>query len=239
MARLIQPVYETRWPGPDDRTVILGSTGSGKTTLGAYLLCYRDWLFRPWFIFNFKQDKLLLQFPAKEIAITAPPPREPGLYIINVLPNEEELVSIFLYKCWLMENCGIYIDEGTMVGFRDKWFRACLTQGRSKYIEMIILSQRPVSLDKYVFTEATFFGIFNLNWIDDRKSVEGYLNGEKVGRLDRFNFRWYDVNEQQMTVFGPVPTGPEIIALLTPPDTQAAPVGEPPMLMHRPKATAI
>lgn len=224
-----------RLPGPDDRVVILGSTGSGKTTGGVWMLAYSDWKFRPWVVFNFKNDALLNQLPATVLPITKNPPTEPGLYIVNVLPNEEELVSQFFYKCWLQENIGIYIDEGTMVGYRDKWFRACLTQGRSKYIQMIILSQRPVSLDKYVFTEATFFAVYNLNWIEDRKTVVGYLNGDKIERLDRFYFRWYDVNQQDMTVFRPVPSGPELLKLFTPPQEQ----GSPSVKMGPQKAIAI
>lgn len=213
------------WPNEDDRTVVLGSTGSGKTTFGVYLLAYRNWKYRPWVIFNFKDDRLLLRLPAKEISINSKPPSEPGLYIANILPGEDDLVSQFLFECWCKENIGLYIDEGTMMPYNDKWFRACLTQGRSRFIEMITLSQRPVKLIKEVFSEASFFAVFNLNWRKDRLAVEEYLDGNAIGRLDRYHQYWYDVAEQDMNILGPVPTGDQLVRLFEP-AKPATPIGE-------------
>jgi hypothetical protein len=57
---------------------------------------------------------------------------------------------------WAQENTGIYIDEGYMLGVRNPALNACLTQGRSKRIEMMILSQRPVWMSKFVFSESNY-----------------------------------------------------------------------------------
>lgn len=201
-----------RLPKPTNRTSIVGSTGSGKTCFAVWLLSSRDYHNRPCFIFDFKGDELLARIPAQEISIAKKPPKEPGLYIVRPLPGDEELVSEFLMRIWAMENSIIYIDEGYMLPKAGKWFRACLTQGRSKKIEMIVLSQRPVWMDKYVFTEADFFAVFRLNSIDDRKHLRNFLDGSEVKPLAEYHCHWYDVGENRLSVFAPCPTGDEIIA---------------------------
>lgn len=191
-------------PKADNRTCVIGSTGSGKTQFSVWLLSTRDFLIRPWVIFDFKGDALLEELGAKEIGLHTFP-REPGLYIIRPLPGDEMLVSNYFQKCWANENIGIYIDEGYMVPKNDRWFRACLTQGRSKHIEMIVCSQRPVFLDKFVFTESNFFAIFNMNYGEDRKTVAAYLDNHKPGLLPKYHSLWYEVNDQQSHILGPVP----------------------------------
>jgi DNA helicase HerA-like ATPase len=198
-------------PKGDNRTAVIGSTGSGKTQFSVWLLSTRDFLYRPWVIFDFKGDILLEQIGAKEISLRQFP-REPGLYICRPLPGEDALVSNFFYQCWANENVGIYIDEGYMVPKNDKWFRACLTQGRAKRIEMIVCSQRPVFLDKFVFTESNYFAIFNMNYSEDRKHVAAYLDNRKPGLLPKYHCLWHDVAGQGSVTFSPVPSAEKLIA---------------------------
>lgn len=197
-------------PNTSDRTTVIGSTGSGKTQFSVFLLSSRDFHLRPWFIFDYKGDKLLAKIGAKEIGLKTFP-KEPGLYIIRPLPGEEELVSAFFLKCWERENVGIYIDEGYMLPKNDRWFRACLTQGRSKHIEIITCSQRPVFLDKFVFTETGFFAIFNMNYLEDRKHVAAYLDNRKPSLLPKYECLWYNVSDQHSAQFKPVPETSELV----------------------------
>lgn len=196
-----------RLPGKDARTTVVGSTGSGKTVFSVGLLYTRDIEESPWVIIDFKGDELLNNIGATEITLPRAP-KNPGLYIAHPLPGDEEIVSEFLFNCWKQENIGVYIDEGTMIKKGDKWFRACLTQGRSKHVEMIICSQRPLWLDKYVFTESTFFSVHNINYLEDRKYLAAYLDGVVPGRLVNHNSLWYDVAGQKLSKVGP----------MTPPD---------------------
>jgi len=198
-------------PTPDKRTSVVGSTGSGKTQFAVWLLSTRDFNTRPWVIFDFKGDKLIGDLGATEISVANKPPTKPGLYIVKPLPGDEVLVSQFLMRCHQQENIGIYIDEGYMLPKLDRWFRACLTQGRSKLIEMIILSQRPVWMDKYVFTEANHFAVFKLNSIDDRKHMRNFLDGDTPNVLPKYHCLWYDVDRQQANIFKPVPSADELI----------------------------
>ncbi len=201
-------------PAPDSRTVFVGSTGSGKTQAAIWMLSTRDYKNRPWFVVDFKGDKLIKQLEtvgAFEIGIDDSPPTEAGIYIIRPLPNQEENLSLFFERLYYMENCGVYIDEGTMVKKNDPWVRALLTQGRSKEIELIICTQRPVWLDKYVFTEASYFGIFRLNSLDDRKEIKTYLGGLLPNELPSYHWLWYMVNDQKHVEFEPVPEAEKII----------------------------
>jgi len=197
-------------PGVDARTTVVGSTGSGKTVFSVWLLSTRDIENRPWIIVDFKGDKLLASLGAKEIGFKTVP-KEPGLYILRPLPGDEYELSDYMRRIWQQENIGVYIDEGTMIAKNDKWFRALLTQGRSKHVEMIICSQRPLWLDKYVFTESTFFSIHNINYLEDRKHLAAYLDGNIPQRLDGHKSFWYDVAGQKLTKFAPVPQ-PDVLS---------------------------
>lgn len=199
-------------PRKDSRTVVVGSTGSGKTVFSVWLLATRDLEHRPWIIIDFKGDELLNSIGAEQIRLGVIP-KEPGLYIVKPLPGDEHLVSDLFRRAWERENVGLYIDEGTMVMKNDRWFRACLTQGRSKHVEMIICSQRPVWLDKYVFTEGTFFSVHNINSEDDRKHLAVFLDGNVPKRLVNHHSLWYDVVAQKLSQLKPVPAPNELMAV--------------------------
>lgn len=200
------------FPRYDKRTAILGSTGSGKTQFAVWLLSSRDFNKRPWIIFDFKGDELIEEIGPIEINVYGPPPRKPGLYVVRPIPErDDKAVEQFLWKCWAQENLGIYVDEGYMLGARNPALNACLTQGRSKRIEMMILSQRPVWMSKFVFSEANYFAVMNLTLLDDRKYVGTYTGGTQINLLPKFHSVWYDCEGQKAQVLKPVPGRDELI----------------------------
>lgn len=199
-------------PRYDKRTAILGSTGSGKTQFAMWLLSSRDFHRRPWIIFDFKGDELIEAVDPTEINIYGDPPKKAGLYVVRPIPErDDKAVQDFLWKIWARENVGIYIDEGYMLGNRNPALNACLTQGRSKHIEMIVLSQRPVWMSKFVFSEANYFAVLNLTLEDDRKYVSGYTGGTPINLLQRYHSLWYDCDGQVGTVLKPVPGRDELL----------------------------
>ena len=110
---------------------------------------------RPWIIFDYKGDDLIQSIGATEIAITGPVPNRAGIYIVKPIPQiDDNKVLDFLWRCWAKEYVGIYIDEGYMIGKNNAALTALLTQGRSKQIEMIILTQRPVWANKFIYSKA-------------------------------------------------------------------------------------
>ena len=198
-----------RLPGPTHRTVIVGRTGSGKTQAAVWHLSHANFDEQPWVILDYKGDELLGSIArAQEINLDTIP-TEPGVYILPILPGEEEELSEWFHRAWEKEDIGIFVDEGYMIDRNDRWFNACLTQGRSKRIPMIVLSQRPVWLSRFVFSEADFFQAFDLTHIKDMEKVREYIRDNDRNQLDKplseFHSFYYDVGKRRLETFGPVP----------------------------------
>lgn len=206
-----------RLPKGDNRTVVVGSTGSGKTQFAVWLLSQRASLTIPVYIFDYKGDILIERLEdegvAQEISIFGAPPKKGGIYILRPIPElHDKAVEAFLWACWERGRCLIYIDEGYMFDPRNPALNACLTQGRSKRIEMIILSQRPRFMSKFVFSEASFYALFNLTHIDDRKYLSTWVGKKELTILPKYYCLWYDIENQNEATFAPVPDADTIIA---------------------------
>jgi hypothetical protein len=193
-------------PQHDKRTVVIGSTGSGKTFLACWLLAHANWHQRPCYVLDYKGDTLIQEIEMTDINVNMPPPRKPGLYRVPLIPEiSDEALTLFLWRVWRNENAIVYVDEGYMIPQENKAFKALLTQGRSKNVQMITLVQRPVFCSKFVFSEANHFYVMRLQTEDDRKYVRGYLDGTSINNLPRFHAYWYSADEQEGAHLAPVP----------------------------------
>lgn len=194
-----------RLPSDTHRHAIVGATGSGKTQAALWHLSIRDIDSKPWVIYNFKNDESIDAIPhARHIGLDEAPIR-PGVYIVHPMPHEGENVESQMWAIWNRGNTGVYVDEGYMVGRDNRAFRALLTQGRSKHVPMIVLSQRPVWMDRFVFSESEFYQIFRLQHRKDRKLVEEFVPTNLEKRLPEFHSYYYDVGENEVKVIKPVP----------------------------------
>lgn len=206
------------FPNPTSRTVVSGSTGSGKTFFGVWLLSTRNWQVRPFFVIDFKHDELIAAIMeaagGREIDVRAKPPTKPGLYVVRPRPMmDDDALNEFFMKIWAVGNAGIFVDEGYMIPNPSIAFTALLTQGRSKKIEMITLSQRPVRMNRFVFSEAEYFAVFRLNDLRDRKTV-AEMTGMNINyNLPKYHCIWYDGGANEQCILGPVPKRTELIAL--------------------------
>lgn len=194
-----------RIPDETNRIAIVGATGSGKTQAELWQLSMRDIQSRPWVIFNWKADKSIDGIPGADFIDLDTIPIKPGVYIYHPHPDQGPEVERIMWEIWERGGIGIVIDEGYMVGERNPAFRAILTQGRSKEIPVIVLSQRPVWMDRFVFSESEFFQVFRLQHSKDRKSVQEFIPKPIDKRLPEHYSYYYDVARDKVSVLKPVP----------------------------------
>jgi hypothetical protein len=196
-------------PGDTDRLAVLGRTGTGKTHAAVYHLSRAGFDYMPWVIVDYKNDELINEIHRAESIDFDTVPEEPGLYILKVRPGQGDELSDWFRRVWEQEDVGIYVDEGYLVDSQDEWFNACLTQGRSKHIPMIILSQRPVWLSRFVFSEATYFQVFDLTHKKDMEKVEEYVRDDDREQMEQplaeFHSYYYDVARRKLYTLGPAP----------------------------------
>lgn len=197
-----------RLPGDTHRLTVVGKTGSGKSQGAMWHLSQKNFNKVPWIIIDYKKDdndiiNQMNRFVHLDDLKTVP--KKPGVYVVHPLPDDTEAVEELLWKIWKNEDTGLLIDEGYMVGDSPA-LRALLTQGRSKHIPMITLSQRPVWMSRFVFSEADFIQVFYLNDERDRKTVKSFMPKEADTRLPDYHSYYYDVGRDDLKIMAPVPS---------------------------------
>jgi hypothetical protein len=182
-----------RLPNDTQRSVIIGVTGSGKTHAAIWQLSLRSIDQVPWVIYNYKGDELIDNIPhAKHIGLDDLPIK-PGVYVVHPTPVDEPDVQAHLWAIWGRGSTGIVFDEGYMMGRNNHPFRAIQTQGRSKHIPAITLTQRPAWVDPFVFTEADFIQVFRLNHKRDKDRVAEFSPIDMEKQLPPFHSHYWDV----------------------------------------------
>lgn len=217
-----------RLPHDDEHMSIVGRNGTGKTQFGFWTIAARNNLRRrPTVVLDYKGDELINSIPnAREIGFNEVP-QKPGLYILHSSPDHDDETEKFLHRLWQKENCGLFVDEGYMIPKGSKKFRAILTQGRAKKIPVTTLSQRPVGVDRFAFSESVHNVFFSLNDDRDLATIREYTPKEFIEwvpdgaefRVDRegkrilpdFHARWYSVKSDERFVLKPCPSADEII----------------------------
>lgn len=199
---------------PDDtnRLAIVGKTGSGKTVGALWHLSQQNFDEMPWIVIDYKIDDNINSIEgARQWSMENGVPKEPGIYIVHPLAEvDDDELEKFLWQIHKSGYVGVYVDEGYMIPNRSKAFLSLLTQGRSKHIPMIILSQRPRMISRFVFTESEFFMVYHLTDADDRKRVESFLPTQKLKVAPKYHSYYYDVSNDEFMILRPVPR-PEVI----------------------------
>jgi hypothetical protein len=196
-------------PNDRQRLTIVGATGSGKTQAAMWHLSMRAFDQMPWIIYDYKNDEMINELQGTQtLTLDQPIPNHPGVYIVHPTPDEFDAVERHMWAIWSHERVGVYVDEGYMVsdGAKvNKGFRAILTQGRSKHIPLIVLSQRPVWMDRFVFSESEYFQIFRLQSVKDQRTVGEFIPFDISQRLPEFQSYYYDVPQNRIVILGAVP----------------------------------
>jgi DNA helicase HerA-like ATPase len=210
-----------RWPRTDEHCSILGCTGSGKTTLAAYILSKAPFDEMPYIAIDYKGDELISQISRiEEIGIGDRIPKQPGLYVIRPLPSDIDGMEKWLWKVWHNGATGLYIDEAYLLPNKAA-IQNILAQGRSLRIPVIAASQRPVDVPRSLFSEASHIAVFRLNDRRDKKTVAEFTPlGMLDQRLPDFHSFWYSVkdhkadDEKPFYILSPVPTADKIIDVI-------------------------
>lgn len=205
-----------RLPHEDEHVAIIGRNGSGKTQAAVWVISRVTDPEDTLFILNFKDDELINQIPgATSFKIRDKLPRGPGVFSTNELFDPEDkddkaALNNFFRSCWHRKGVRIFVDEGyNATGL--KWFRACLSQGRSREVSMIMIFQRPVWADRFVWSEASQYMAFDLNLADDKNTTASMVPGYRDVTLPPYHCVWHNVKTDQTAILTPVPDGETIL----------------------------
>lgn len=204
-------------PGAEDRTIILGTTGDGKTVMGAWLLGKQRFEKRSWVCIDYKNEVLWddVGSPPMRGLRLGDMPGKRGLYRMHVNPGQEDLMESWLWKIWRRGNVGLFCDEASLLPKQDA-VKAILRQGRSKLIPVIACSQRPVDCDREFFSEAQYRVLFGIGDMHrDYPVIRGLFGNADVRKpLPRFWSYWYDLKRRQLHTLRPVPSPDNVVASL-------------------------
>jgi hypothetical protein len=201
-----------RLPNNSERVTVVGRTGSGKTVFGMWLLSRSQFDKQPHIVVDYKLDENINAIDRiKEIGLNEKIPTKAGLYIIHPRGSiDEDAVDKWLWNIWATENIGLYVDEGYSIPDKGG-LEAIYTQGRSKHIPIITLSQRPAWISRYVFSEADYYSVFHLNDERDKQTIGRFTPwGTRAKPLPEYHSRWFDVKSQSSFYLQPVPKVDEI-----------------------------
>lgn len=167
-------------PARTDRAVLIGRTGSGKTTVAREICSARDYVV----VYD---HKLNLRWPGfqrfhrlQELQ-AADPVKIPKM-IYAPCPDEFEdvdAISDFFKFAYFRGNTTVYVDEIYSVcsagGRIPKWYKLCFTQGREMGVSTISSTQRPKDIPQVALSEAEHWYIFQLLMEQDREKVSATL----------------------------------------------------------------
>jgi len=209
-----------RLPGAEDRTVVIGPTGSGKTVGAAWILSKQRFDKRPWVAIDFKEEILWDELgspPMRKLKL-GDMPGKLGLYRMEVMPGQEDELNDWFWKVWKRGDIGLFADEVSLFPkhIPRNGFRAILRQGRSKHIPVIACTQRPVDCDREVFTESQYRMLYGIeDMARDYPVIKGLFGRADVREpLPPHHFYWYDAKLREVERLRPVPKPASVIVSL-------------------------
>lgn len=176
-----------------DRVVLIGKTGSGKTTLVKYLLprINRVIAIDPKHTLKMEGFKSSWRIP-----------RFSNRFQIIVRPkrNDDEKLYDLILAANKARNVTLYVDELATLADVFPESTALLADiartGREKRVALWTATQRPRNIPRVFLTETEIFFVFRLRSGDDRMYVKGYAGDEVIDQIPSRQF-WYIKDEDE------------------------------------------
>jgi hypothetical protein len=186
----------------DDRAVMIGKTGCGKTTLARFLIEDDE---KPFSVtWNPKGSEGIFKWKHKHVSslvkLYDAADREerrivytPHPYLAENAANQEELFY------WIYENLNrrFYIDEATSIKFGGvkipEGLTALINRGRERGVSTMVATQRPSRIPMNVLSESEHYYVFRLLLPQDRQRVEDItgITVEDQARLRNHEFFYF------------------------------------------------
>lgn len=187
----------------NDRGMLIGATGTGKTFLGRYLIEDSE---KPFSVtYDAKISESIGQWKNHEFITDFDELVESEARRIVYRPNYIEAVDAqaqdqFFEWIYQRKNTRLFVDEAyaVMGGSNPSFhFQACLSRGRERGISTLVGTQRPHRIPLLTLSEAEHYYIFRLTLLQDRKRVEEItgITAEEQTDLSNHEFFYFSVFE--------------------------------------------
>lgn len=188
-------------PSYSERSAIIGTTGSGKTTLGKYIVTQ----YPRFIVYDAKDDYYLSNVKRfrtfKEVYLCE---EDKIIYAPTFEEINERYINAFFRYVYERGDICVHITEVYAVvedGF-PSYYKAILTRGRSRNVVCISESQRPYMIPQTIISESENIYTFRLNLPQDRNVVERItgIPEKQIATLKKQHFYY---TKQSYGNFGP------------------------------------
>lgn len=197
--------------GRNDRGVLIGKTGCGKTTLARFLIEDDNKRYSVTWnpkgsesIFFWENQHMVTSLRELEDAADEDIPRL--IYTPDPLVAEDEQTQKeFFYWIYENKNRRLYIDEATAIAYRGysipRFLLAILNRGRERGISTLTATQRPSGVPMNILSESEHYYVFKTLLPQDRQRVEAItgISVEDQASLDDHEFFYFNVSRGLLT----------------------------------------
>jgi hypothetical protein len=192
-----------REPDETQHVAIAGRTGSGKTTAGLEMLSKRDMEGMAWVVIDHKRDENIKALPAETLNPNTMMLPQRGLHVVyaDISSDSKENLEGLFHRAFRRGNIGFYIDEGHLLG-NSPALRHILVAGRSKRVPVMWTSQRAAWIDPFIWSQASFYRVFQLQTEADRKRFNENFP-MKYTQPAEYHSYYYDVSKGNLAYLAP------------------------------------